>query len=34
MYNLQAVIDGDIEEIIDKLTMAENAERLKTDELE
>ncbi|MBN1118515.1 MAG: peptide chain release factor 1 [Bacteroidales bacterium] len=29
MYNLQAVINGDIEEIIDKLQMAENAERLK-----
>lgn len=34
MYNLQAVVDGDIEEIIDKLTMAENAERLKTDQSE
>lgn len=29
MYNLQSIIDGDIEEIIDKLQMAENAERLK-----
>jgi peptide chain release factor 1 len=29
MYNLQAVINGDIQEIIDKLRMAENAERLK-----
>ncbi len=29
MYNLQAVLDGEIEEIIDKLKMAENAERLK-----
>ncbi len=29
MYNLQAIINGDIEEIIDKLQMAENAERLK-----
>ena len=29
MYNLQAVINGDIQEIIDKLQMAENAERLK-----
>ncbi len=29
MYNLQAVMNGDIEEIIDKLQMAENAERLK-----
>ena len=29
MYNLQAILNGDIEEIIDKLQMAENAERLK-----
>ncbi|MBN1949863.1 MAG: peptide chain release factor 1 [Bacteroidales bacterium] len=29
MYNLQGIINGDIEEIIDKLQMAENAERLK-----
>ena len=29
LYNLQSIIDGDIEEIIDKLQMAENAERLK-----
>jgi len=29
MYNLQAVLNGDIEEILDKLQMAENAERLK-----
>jgi len=29
MYNLQAVMNGDIQEIIDKLQMAENAERLK-----
>ncbi len=29
MYNLQAVINGDIQELIDKLQMAENAERLK-----
>ncbi len=29
MYNLNAIIDGDIQEIIDKLQMAENAERLK-----
>jgi peptide chain release factor 1 len=29
MYNLQAIINGDIQEIIDKLQMAENAERLK-----
>ena len=31
MYNLQPIIDGDIQEIIDKLQMAENAERLKAD---
>jgi len=29
IYNLQAVINGDLQEIIDKLQMAENAERLK-----
>jgi len=29
MYNLPAVLDGNIQEIIDKLQMAENAERLK-----
>ncbi|MBP5708456.1 MAG: peptide chain release factor 1, partial [Bacteroidales bacterium] len=29
MYNLSAILDGDIQEIIDKLQMAENAERLK-----
>ena len=29
MYNLNAVINGDLQEIIDKLQMAENAERLK-----
>ncbi|MBN2681830.1 MAG: peptide chain release factor 1 [Bacteroidales bacterium] len=29
MYNLQAVLDGDIVEMLDKLQMAENAERLK-----
>ncbi|MBE0649682.1 MAG: peptide chain release factor 1 [Bacteroidales bacterium] len=31
LYNLQSIIDGDIQEIIDKLQMAENAERLKAD---
>ena len=30
-YNLHAVIDGDIQELIDKLQMAENAERLKAE---
>lgn len=29
MYNLQSIIDGDIQELIDKLQLAENAERLK-----
>jgi peptide chain release factor 1 len=29
LYNLPAIIGGDIGEIIDKLQMAENAERLK-----
>ena len=29
MYNLQGILNGDIQEIIDKLQMAENAERLK-----
>jgi len=29
LYNLPAVVDGDIQELIDKLQVAENAERLK-----
>ena len=29
MYNLQQIIDGDLDELIEKLQMAENAERLK-----
>jgi peptide chain release factor 1 len=29
MYNLSAVIDGDINELVEKCQMAENAERLK-----
>lgn len=33
LYNLSAVIDGDIQQIIDQLTVAENAERLKEAEL-
>ena len=33
MYNLQAIINGDIHEIIDKLQLAENAERLKEAEV-
>jgi peptide chain release factor 1 len=32
MYNLPAIMNGDIQEIIDKLQIAENAERLKTSE--
>ena len=30
MYNLPSIMNGDIQEIIDKLQIAENAERLKT----
>ena len=33
LYNLQASVGGDIQEIIDKLIIAENAERLKESEL-
>ncbi|HKK41128.1 MAG TPA: peptide chain release factor 1 [Bacteroidales bacterium] len=33
VYNLPAILDGDIQEIIDKLQMAENAERLKESNL-
>ena len=29
IYNLEAILNGDIEGIIDKLQVAENAERLK-----
>ena len=29
LYNLQSFVDGDIQDVIDKLTVAENAERLK-----
>ncbi|MFP4470943.1 MAG: peptide chain release factor 1 [Bacteroidota bacterium] len=31
MYNLQPIMDGDIQEIIDQLQLAENAERLKAE---
>ena len=31
LYNLQSIIDGNIQEIIDKLQLAENAERLKAE---
>ena len=34
MYNLSAVMNGDIQEIIDKLQMADNAECLKVSELD
>lgn len=33
VYNLQAFMDGDIRDVIDKLTVAENAEKLKETEL-
>lgn len=33
LYNLNAIINGDIHEIIEKLQMAENTERLKENEL-
>ena len=33
LYNLPSIIDGDIQGIIDKLQMAENAERLKESEM-
>ncbi len=34
LYNLQNIIDGDIDEIIDKLQIAENAEKLKDSGME
>lgn len=34
LYNLQAIINGDLKEIIEKLQMAENAERLKESGME
>ena len=33
LYNLSAILDGDLDEILDKLQMAENAERLKANNL-
>ena len=33
VYNLQAFMDGDIQDLIDKLQFAENSERLKETEL-
>jgi peptide chain release factor 1 len=32
MYNLPVFMDGDIQEMIDQLQMAENAERLKAED--
>ena len=32
LYNLQDVLDGDLQRIIDELTMAENAEKLREGE--
>lgn len=32
LYNLQATMDGDLQEVIDKLTVEENAQRLKDSE--
>ena len=29
VYNLPSILDGNIQEVLDKLQMAENAERLK-----
>jgi len=34
IYNLQSILNGNLHELIDKLQMAENAERLKADKLE
>jgi peptide chain release factor 1 len=31
MYNLQSIIDGNVQELIDQLQLAENAERLKVE---
>ena len=33
LYNLTSIMDGDIIDIIDKLQMAENAERMKMSEI-
>ena len=33
LYNLDSILDGNIQEVIDKLQMAENAERLKESNL-
>jgi len=34
IYNLPSILDGNIQEIIDKLTIAENAERLKASDMD
>jgi peptide chain release factor 1 len=34
LYNLQSIMNGDLQEVIDKLQMAENAERLKESGME
>ena len=34
LYNLQSIINGDLQEVIEKLQMAENAERLKASGME
>jgi peptide chain release factor 1 len=31
LYNLQSIVDGNIQELIDQLQLAENAERLKAE---
>ena len=33
VYNLPTIMDGDIQQFIDQLQMAENAERLKESEI-
>ena len=32
-YNLSSILDGNIQDVLDKLQMAENAERLKENNL-
>jgi peptide chain release factor 1 len=34
LYNLQSIINGDLQEVIEKLQVAENAERLKDSGIE
>ncbi len=34
LYNLQAILNGDLKEVIEKLQIAENAERLKESGME